>query len=40
MIWNLKMEKSEIINENSELLNKLKEKFNNHGIVKINSFFI
>ena len=33
------MEKSEIINENSELLNKLKEKFNNHGIVKINSFF-
>ena len=39
MIWNLKMEKCEAINENNEILNKLKEKYYSYNIVKINHFF-
>ena len=39
MLWNLKMEKSEIIDKNNEIINKLKEKFNPQDIVKFNLFF-
>ena len=39
MLWNLKMEKSEFIDTNNEIINKLKEKFNPQDTVKINLFF-
>ena len=39
MIWNLKMEKSEVVEKNNEIFNKLKDKYNNQGLVKINLFF-